>query len=58
VSDDALSRASVRSEIRRSSSTGFKQEPGKKEVITQKIAGTQGKTQGGFKELTFQLLAS
>jgi hypothetical protein len=37
---------------------GFKQEPRKKGVITRKIAETQEKMQGGFKELTLQLLAS
>jgi hypothetical protein len=58
VSNDALSRASICSKIRRSSLTGFKQEPGKKEVITRKILGTQEKEQGGFKELTLQMLAS
>jgi hypothetical protein len=56
ISDDALSRAATRSETQRFSSTGFKQAPGRIKSYNIEIIGTEQKVQGGFKELTLQLL--
>jgi hypothetical protein len=58
VSVDALSRAAIRSETRRFSSTGFKQEPAKVQILACKIKGAQQKPKGASRKLTLQLLAS